>query len=526
MLRVTLFILGGSVVLVIGAIGFGLWQYRGALPAILPVTNPIQTPTPNTIAPPAKNEITYLNLPAGFKIYKWAEGIENARVLTWGENGYLLVSSPKLGKIFGLKDKNGDGEAEDIITVADKLNKPHGITTKCEGDLCQLYVAEEDKLSIYNLNKQTGLAENQQKLLDFPSGGRHFTRTLLFLPSPQDNILLISVGSACDVCYEKDERNGTILSYDIKTKQSKIYVHGLRNSVFMNLHPVNGEVWATEMGRDNLGDNLPPDEINIIKPEQNYGWPQCYGQNIHDDKFENIKGKLFLKKPCSEPFEMPSYIDLPAHSAPLGLAFIPEEGWPEDWWYNLLVSYHGSWNKTEPTGYKIVRFKLDAKGKVLGVEDFLNGFLQGSRVAGRPVDILVQPGGTIFISDDKAGIIYKIIKTSDPDIKRFGIGSDKVKITSPASFSKVGGNFIVSGEALGTWFFEASMPLKLIGEDGKILLQIPAQARDNWMTENLVPFQAEINTDYKGSAIIHLEKDNPAGFDFEQPYVEIPIIIN
>ena len=110
-----------------------------------------------------------------------------------------------------------------------------------------------------------------------------------------------------------------------------------------------------------------------------------------------------------EPFEAPSYIDLPAHSAPLGLAFIPEEGWPQEYWYNLLVAYHGSWNRTVPDGYKIVRMKLDAKGNYSGVEDFITGWLTPDNQAlGRPVDILVQPGGTMYISDDKAGVIYRV----------------------------------------------------------------------------------------------------------------------
>ena len=109
-----------------------------------------------------------------------------------------------------------------------------------------------------------------------------------------------------------------------------------------------------------------------------------------------------------EPFETPSFVDLQAHSAPLGLAFFPEEGWPEEYWYNLLVAYHGSWNRTVPTGYKIVRIKLDSKGKYLGQEDFLTGFMSEGKVYGRPVDIIIHPGGTIFISDDKAGVIYRV----------------------------------------------------------------------------------------------------------------------
>ncbi|KKS98039.1 MAG: Glucose/sorbosone dehydrogenase-like protein, partial [Candidatus Giovannonibacteria bacterium GW2011_GWA1_43_15] len=161
----------------------------------------------------------------------------------------------------------------------------------------------------------------------------------------------------CDVCDEKDQRRAKILSVNYDGADLKTFASGLRNSVFMAIHPVAGKVWATEMGRDFLGDNLPPDEINIIEEGKYYGWPYFYGKGIRDAAFE--PDVMFEQ----DPDRVGSYIDIPAHSAPLGLAFIPEEGWPQDWWYNLLVAYHGSWNKADPTGYKIARYKLDAEGR-------------------------------------------------------------------------------------------------------------------------------------------------------------------
>jgi glucose/arabinose dehydrogenase len=179
----------------------------------------------------------------------------------------------------------------------------------------------------------------------------------------------------------------------------------------MVLHPVNGKVWATEMGRDLLGDDIPPDEVNIVEEGKNYGWPICYGKNIHDTDFDK---NTYFRNPCMEPFEAASHIDLQAHSAPLGIAFIPEDppagGWPEDWWHNAIVAYHGSWNRTEPTGYKLVRLKTDASGRYRGIEDFITGWLAPNGALGRPVDVLIQPGGTMFVSDDKAGVIYRITR--------------------------------------------------------------------------------------------------------------------
>jgi glucose/arabinose dehydrogenase len=185
----------------------------------------------------------------------------------------------------------------------------------------------------------------------------------------------------------------------------KEYAKGLRNAVFMKLHPETEQVWATEMGRDWLGNDSPPDEINIVEAEKNYGWPTCYGKNIHDTDFDK---NTYIRNPCMEPFETESYIDLQAHSAPLGLAFFPDT-WPEDYRDDLLVAYHGSWNSTVPTGYKIVRFQLNEAGELEGAQqDFLSGWISGTEVTGRPADILITPEKNIFVSDDHSGNIYLI----------------------------------------------------------------------------------------------------------------------
>jgi glucose/arabinose dehydrogenase len=221
------------------------------------------------------------------------------------------------------------------------------------------------------------------------------------------------VGSSCDVCHEKKPDYAQILFYNAATGEHGVYAQGLRNATFMTLDPIFGKIYATEMGRDNLGDDIPPDEINIIENKnnqpQNYGWPNCYGKNIHDDQFDK---NTYIRNPCMAPFETPSFVDLPAHSAPLGLAFIPEEGYPEEYWYNLLVAFHGSWNRSTPTGYKIVRLKMNAKGEYLGTEDFITGWSPDGK-KGRPVDIKVFSGGTAYISDDTLGVIYKLSRTSE-----------------------------------------------------------------------------------------------------------------
>jgi hypothetical protein len=283
----------------------------------------------------------------------------------------------------------------------------------------------------------------------------------------------------------------------------------------MNLHPVTGEVWATEMGRDWLGDDLPPDEINIIGEGRDYGWPICYGKNIHDAEFDK---KVYARDPCAD--KTPSFIDIPAHSAPLGLAFFPEEGWPEEYWHDLLVAYHGSWNRSVPTGYKIVRYHLDSRGNYLGEEDFITGWLTPAGAVGRPVDILIQPGGKLYISDDRAGLIYKVAYNPPPIDT-----SNLIKITAPKPNDIVKSPLLITGEARGNWYFEASFPVKLIDANGDLIVQGHAEALSDWMTTDFVAFKATLEFEKPATptGTLVLEKDNPSGLPENAAEVRIPV---
>ena len=341
-----------------------------------------------------------LKVPPGFSIEIFAKNLAGARVMALDSFGNMWVSRPNDGVVTQLEINNGKVTAQHDILK--NLNNPHGLAFDPKSPSI-LYIAEEDKISKIPTYSDAPI----QKIADLPSGGGHSTRTIGFGP---DNRLYVSIGSSCNVCHETDSRRAKIFSMKSDGNDFKEYAHGLRNAVFFTWSYIDGKMWATEMGRDLLGDNTPPDEINIIGKDKNYGWPNCYGKNIHDTEFDK---NTYIRNPCMEPFETPSYIDLEAHSAPLGLQFVPEEGWPEEYWHNLLVAFHGSWNRTEPTGYKIVRIKLDAKGNYQGIEDFITGWLSKDGVYGRPVDLLIQPGGTLYISDDKAGVIYKVYKNSE-----------------------------------------------------------------------------------------------------------------
>jgi glucose/arabinose dehydrogenase len=400
-------IIGITLALVgLGAVAYN-WQYlRGAGPAVLPPPRDLAKVLEKGKAAPGGDAVDPaafpLKLPPGFSIGIFARGLPGARVLALDPNGNLLVSLTSQGRVVALRDTHGDGVADAVVTVLEGLNHPHGLAFSPK-EKPRLYVAETDQVAAYDYDPERLTATNRQKIADLPPGGRHFTRSLVFLPMPRDRRLLISVGSSCNACEEKDPRRAKILAVDPDGGELTTFASGLRNSVFMAVHPLSKHVWATEMGRDYLGDDLPPDEINLILEGRDYGWPYCYGKRVHDDTFDPSGTH---RKYCGE--TIPSFIDIPAHSAPLGLAFFPA-AWPPEFRYNLLVAYHGSWNRTEPTGYKVVRYKLDNAGNPVNVEDFITGWLTPAGALGRPVDILITDDGVIYISDDKAGVVYRVV---------------------------------------------------------------------------------------------------------------------
>ena len=379
---------------------------RGIGPAIKPpvgnIAEELENPsTGSGQAPgPAVNETNFpLKLPDGFSIEIFAKNLLGARVMEFDTFGNMWVSQTSEGKVSLLEIT--DGKVVNQNAVFRNLRKPHGLVFDTEFETL-LYIAEEHRVSKVPTYSEGGL----EKIIDLPSGGGHFTRTLGIGP---DGRLYIAVGSSCNVCNESDDRRAKIYVSNRDGSDFKEYARGLRNSVFFTWSYVDGRMWATEMGRDLIGDDIPPDEINVIEEGKNYGWPNCYGNNIHDTDFDK---NTYIRNPCMDPFEMASKIDLQAHSAPLGLAFVPENPsaavWPEDYWHDLIVAYHGSWNRSTPTGYKLVRIKLDAKGNYLGTEDFITGWITKDGALGRPVDVKFH-NGSLYVSDDKAGVIYKII---------------------------------------------------------------------------------------------------------------------
>lgn len=368
--------------------------------------NNVQTETPadleenETNTKPGKTENLTglpLSVPQGFSATVFARNVSGARVIIADGDGNFWLSRTSAGRVTKLTvQADGSIKSDDIFR---NLRNPHGIALDPD-DKNILYIAEEHRITKALLNSDAPL----EKVADLPtSGGGHFTRTLKF---GLDKKLYVSIGSSCNVCLEADERRAAIYRMDKDGANFELFARGLRNSVFFAWSPFEGKMWATENGRDNLGDNIPPDEINIVEQGKNYGWPICYGKNNHDDNFDK---NTYIRNPCMDPFETGSHIDLQAHSAALGLTFIPAtNSWPKELQNDLLVAFHGSWNRSEPTGYKVVRVKLDEDGNSQGIEDFVTGFRSGNSVLARPVDVFATDGGDLFITDDRAGAVYKL----------------------------------------------------------------------------------------------------------------------
>lgn len=333
-----------------------------------------------------------LSVKQGFVASLFATDVPNARDIQFSPSGSLLVSSPGTGRVYALQDRNNDGVVNVKKVILSGLNQPHGLAFY-QG---KLFVAEVTRVARYSWNERSQTATLEKVLFSLPQSGNHNKRTLLF---DRKGNLYISVGSTCNVCEERDSRSGTIMISESDGNNPRIFAQGLRNAPFMTLKPGTDTLWVTEMGRDHLGDNLPPDEINIVRDGKHYGWPYCYGDRVFDRNF-NRKSSSF----CAS--TIPPIYQIPAHSAPLGLVFIPQE-FSSSLAGNLLVAYHGSWNRSVPTGYKVVLLSVSGE-TVASSEDFITGFQNDGQVVGRPVDITFDKSGRAYISDDKAGNIYLV----------------------------------------------------------------------------------------------------------------------
>lgn len=333
-----------------------------------------------------------IHLPPGFHLDTFASGLDSPRFMAVNPSGDLMVSLPSRGQVVALPDGTGRGRADRVVIYASGLNRPHGLAF-FRGFL---YVAETDAVVRYAYRPGELTADKPEVVVrKLPSGGGHWTRTIAFGP---DGKMYVSVGSSCNACEERDPRRAAILQFNPDGTGERIFARGIRNAVGITFHQRTGDLWATNNGRDWLGDNLPPDTILIVKDGAHFGWPYCYGRRVPDPDH----GRPDFCKTTALPA-----VEIQAHSAPLGLAFYTGDMFPREYRGDLFVGLHGSWNRSEPTGYKVIRIPMQ-EGKPVAPQDFATGWLQGSQARGRPVDVITGKDGALYVSDDRAGVIHRI----------------------------------------------------------------------------------------------------------------------
>jgi glucose/arabinose dehydrogenase len=333
-------------------------------------------------------------LPTGFSANVYAQGLNGPRFIAFGPDGVLYVADRSNNRIVTLPDTNSDGVADEVKVFANDIPTPHSLVYH-EG---AWYVGVPTGVIRLEDTDGDGTADSRETLIDnYPTFG-HSTRTVIFLP---DGRMVVSVGSSCNVCVEDDTRRAAIVVYDgPQATGERIFALGLRNAVGLALHPSTGELWATNNGRDLMGDDLPPETVYIVKDGLDYGWPRCHSGDVIDPDFGSETACNGIEPPV---------IKLPAHTAPLGLAFYTDNAFPANYQGSLFVALHGSWNSSVPVGYKVVRIPLNGSTPTGPAEDFAAGFITADgNVLGRPVGLAVGPDGALYISDDKAGFIYRI----------------------------------------------------------------------------------------------------------------------
>jgi glucose/arabinose dehydrogenase len=346
-------------------------------------------------APAQAIDLSGIRLPPGFVISVYSDQVPGARQMTLGDDGTVYVGTIGAGKVYALNDADGDGRAEPAVTVATGLNAPNGVAW-LGGDLYIAEVSRIGKISDIRAHRQQPVSPNW--LFDGYPGDKH--HGWKYLRAGPDGKLYTAVGAPCNVCKPEKEIYATLTRLDPDGKNFEIVARGLRNSVGFDWHPESHELWLTDNGRDWLGNDRPPDELNrLTRPGQHFGFPHCFGADISDPEF----GK---EAPCSA-FTPPAW-SFPAHVAALGLRFYTGTQFPAEYRQQLFIAQHGSWNRTPPQGYRVALVRFEG-GRPVAETAFAEGWLRpDGSVTGRPVDVLQMPDGALLVSDDHAGAIYRI----------------------------------------------------------------------------------------------------------------------
>lgn len=366
------------------------------------------------IAPEEAAVLQRLRPPRGHSVTRYAAGLENARFLRFSAAGDLLVSQPRLGIVSLLeRDADGDGRADARRILLEGLDRPHGLDFHAGW----LYVAESGAIGRIRFDPDTRAVSGsfERVVSGLPSGGNHWTRTIRFGP---DGWLYVSIGSSCNACVEQDRRRAAIVRYGPDGSGEEIFATGLRNAVGFDFHPQDGTLYATDNGRDLLGDDFPPCEWNRVEKGGFYGWPFANGDRVADpDLGAGRAAEIARSIPPAHAFR--------AHNAPLGVTFVRGERAPASLRGSAVVALHGSWTRTRKDGYKVVSLAPAPDGSWVEA-DFLTGFLRGDDVIGRPVDVAEGPDGAIYVSDDYGGAVFRVSRGPTP-------GATASATTTPAA---------------------------------------------------------------------------------------------
>lgn len=342
----------------------------------------------------AQLQLSGISLPPGFSISVYAADVPGARSMALGTHGTLFVGSRSQGKVYALLDRNGDYRTDEVITVASGLKSPNGVAFRNGA----LYVAEISRVLRFD-NIEAQLRNPPKAVVvnaSFPDKSHHGWKFIRFDP---DGKLYVPVGAPCNVCDEKDPRFASIMRMNPDGSDLQIFARGVRNTVGFDWHPRSGELWFTDNGRDWLGDNQPPDELNRApRPGLHFGFPYWHGREIPDPEYGRNRSKAEF---------VPPEIELGAHVASLGMRFYTGSMFPESYRDQIFIAEHGSWNRSTPSGYRISLVRL-RDNRAVSYETFAQGWLQSGSAWGRPVDLQLLPDGSLLVSDDKADAIYRI----------------------------------------------------------------------------------------------------------------------
>lgn len=342
----------------------------------------------------AQIPLEQVKLPAGFNIDLYASNVPNARSMALSPEGTLFVGTRKAGKVYAVLDRNGDFRADAVVTLAKELRMPNGVAFKNGA----LYVAEVSRVLRYDNIEQQLDSPPEPVIVNnrFPADKHHGWKYIAIGP---DGMLYVPVGAPCNICKKEDPRYATIMRLQLDGSGLEIFTRGVRNTVGFDWHPLTKELWFTNNGRDWMGDELPPDTLNhASQKDLHFGFPYCHAGDIPDPRYGNMRD-------CDE-FSRPA-LKLGPHVAPLGMKFYRGSMFPSAYRHQIFIAEHGSWNRSVPIGYRIT-LAVFGKNRPPRYETFAEGWLQNGKAWGRPVDIIEMQDGSLLVSDDRAGVIYRI----------------------------------------------------------------------------------------------------------------------